>query len=68
MNRLFKWAVDSVIFRIEFTFSVILSEEVCKTTGIKKSAHGLGKISATRAANAHGTVAQKTLFKNYKKE
>lgn len=35
----------------------------CNTAGIKKSAHGVRKISATRAANAGATVAQlKALF------
>ena len=37
--------------------------EACNKAGIKKSAHGVRKISATRAANAGATVAQlKSLF------
>ncbi|MHC5307562.1 tyrosine-type recombinase/integrase [Bartonella sp. LJL80] len=37
--------------------------EACNEAGIKKSAHGVRKISATRAANAGATVAQlKALF------
>jgi len=37
--------------------------EACNKAGVKKSAHGVRKISATRAANAGATVAQlKALF------
>ncbi|MET3559766.1 integrase [Bartonella japonica] len=37
--------------------------EACNTAGIKKSAHGLRKLAATRAANSGATVAQlKAIF------
>ncbi len=37
--------------------------EACYTAGIKKSAHGLRKLAATRAANSGATVSQlKALF------
>ncbi|PIT68172.1 tyrosine-type recombinase/integrase [Bartonella tribocorum] len=40
-----------------------LFREACNTAGIKKSAHGLRKLAATRAANAGATVSQmKALF------
>ncbi|UNE55295.1 tyrosine-type recombinase/integrase [Bartonella machadoae] len=40
-----------------------LFREACNAAGIKKSAHGLRKLAATRAANAGATVSQmKALF------
>ncbi|WP_412058575.1 tyrosine-type recombinase/integrase [Bartonella sp. DGB2] len=40
-----------------------LFREACNAAGIKKSAHGLRKLAATRAANSGATVAQlKALF------
>ncbi|WP_375694421.1 tyrosine-type recombinase/integrase [Bartonella sp. AD24XZML] len=40
-----------------------LFREACNTAGIKKSAHGLRKLAATRAANSGATVSQlKAIF------
>ncbi len=40
-----------------------LFREACNVAGIKKSAHGLRKLAATRAANSGATVSQlKAIF------